>query len=206
MTDAQPNTSHQDHFLTRRRSLKIFAGTATSLFACSSNAFAFLGKSRVPKTNLSSLPSSWRKSQGQHLIDYVLYLEGLRLRNVPVIQIVKAHAKRRGSVWNQIPPKRMWKSLKPTLKALDRIASELGMPVKEIVSAYRCPRYNARCRGAKSRSQHLVNTALDVKFNTSAYRVAAVARKLRSRGLFKGGVGRYSSFTHIDTRGSNADW
>ena len=23
---------------------------------------------------------------------------------------------------------------------------------------------------------------------------------------FKGGVGRYSGFTHIDTRGRNADW
>jgi hypothetical protein len=29
---------------------------------------------------------------------------------------------------------------------------------------------------------------------------------MRSTGLFQGGVGRYGSFTHIDTRGSNADW
>ena len=27
-----------------------------------------------------------------------------------------------------------------------------------------------------------------------------------SCGLFKGGVGQYPGFTHMDTRGSNADW
>jgi len=32
------------------------------------------------------------------------------------------------------------------------------------------------------------------------------ARKMRTEGLFKGGVGSYSSFTHVDTRGQNADW
>jgi hypothetical protein len=29
---------------------------------------------------------------------------------------------------------------------------------------------------------------------------------MRKEGVFKGGVGRYPGFTHIDTRGSNADW
>ena len=36
------------------------------------------------------------------------------------------------------------------------------------------------------------------------------ARALRSmrddEGLFKGGVGLYASFVHLDTRGTNADW
>ncbi len=37
-------------------------------------------------------------------------------------------------------------------------------------------------------------------------RSAEVLRNLRDRGLFKGGVGGYSGFTHIDTRGVNTNW
>jgi hypothetical protein len=33
-----------------------------------------------------------------------------------------------------------------------------------------------------------------------------VARNLRDRGLFKGGIGGYWNFTHIDSRGENMDW
>jgi uncharacterized protein YcbK (DUF882 family) len=92
------------------------------------------------------------------------------------------------------------------LKVADRIAAELGEPVKEVTSAYRSPSYNRRCAGAKSRSWHLQNYALDVKFDTSAWNVARAARYLRSKGVFKGGIGRYSTFTHVDTRGQNVDW
>jgi len=59
---------------------------------------------------------------------------------------------------------------------------------------------------ARRGSWHQANVALDVKFPVRASHVAAVARGLRSRGHFRGGVGRYSSFTHIDTRGRNVDW
>jgi len=93
-----------------------------------------------------------------------------------------------------------------TLKATDRLAATIGMPVKEVTSAYRSPAYNRRCPGAKSKSWHLRNFALDLKFNTSSYKVARAARYVRSKGHFKGGVGSYSSFTHIDTRGHNVDW
>ena len=37
-------------------------------------------------------------------------------------------------------------------------------------------------------------------------KVAAMVRAMKSSGLFKGGVGRYGNFTHVDTRGQNADW
>ena len=60
--------------------------------------------------------------------------------------------------------------------------------------------------GAKPRSYHQQNVALDLMFKTSQSRVARVARELRDNGAFKGGVGRYNIFTHIDTRGYNADW
>ena len=79
-------------------------------------------------------------------------------------------------------------------------------PVSELLSIYRSPSYNRAVRG-RSRSQHLENRAVDVRFKgVSAYTVSKVARSIRSRGSFAGGVGRYSSFTHVDTRGHNADW
>lgn len=41
----------------------------------------------------------------------------------------------------------------------------------------------------------------------SAPAVAMALRWLRDKdGLFIGGVGRYNSFTHIDTGGNNATW
>lgn len=94
----------------------------------------------------------------------------------------------------------------PTLKVVDRLAAELDQPVKEIISAYRSPSYNARCSGAKRGSWHKSNVALDVKFPVRASVVSSKVRALRSRGLFKGGVGHYSSFTHVDTRGQSVDW
>ena len=94
----------------------------------------------------------------------------------------------------------------PTLRVVDSLADRLDVPVKEIVSVYRTPAYNARCPGAKSNSYHLLNNAMDIVFTCPPGKVAAMARAMRSAGLFKGGVGRYGSFTHIDTRGTNADW
>ena len=93
-----------------------------------------------------------------------------------------------------------------TLKAVDHVAATIGQPVMEVASAYRSPAYNRRCSGAKSSSWHLQNFALDLKFQASPGTVARAARSVRAKGVFKGGIGRYPSFVHIDTRGKNADW
>lgn len=93
-----------------------------------------------------------------------------------------------------------------TLRVVDRVSTAMNVPIHEIVSAYRSPSYNSRCQGAKTGSYHQVNVAVDVKFDTSARNVTRATRTLRDHGLFKGGVGSYSSFTHIDTRGTNVNW
>jgi hypothetical protein len=33
-----------------------------------------------------------------------------------------------------------------------------------------------------------------------------ILREMRDEGLFRGGIGRYPTFTHVDVRGKNADW
>jgi len=157
--------------------------------------------------DLGRLPSVWVKNEGaQKIQNYADYLAGLRLKFVTPLQVIKAHAKTKESLWNTLPPKSMWRAMVGTLQAADHVAATLGQPIKEVASAYRSPSYNRCCPGAKSNSWHLQNFALDLKFVASPSTVASVARQLRSRGLFKGGIGRYDSFTHIDTRGSNVDW
>ena len=93
-----------------------------------------------------------------------------------------------------------------TLRVADEISVRLGTSVKIVTSAFRSPSYNARCPGAKPNSCHKQNFALDLSFHASTHSVARAARNIREEGKFRGGVGRYSSFTHVDTRGYNVDW
>jgi hypothetical protein len=171
-----------------------------------SQAPAFFWGSKAEDVNLSGLPDAWVRRQGRDLERYADFLAELKLKCVTPRQVIDAHAKRRGSVWNTLPPRKMWKNIVPTLEAIDRVGARLGCDASEVVSAYRSPAYNARCRGASSRSWHQANVAVDVKFPVRPSSVANASRALRSRGVFKGGIGRYSTFTHIDTRGRNADW
>jgi hypothetical protein len=170
------------------------------------SAFWFGGGPKKPSLDLSRLPAEWVRRQGGRIGDYAEFIAKLKLTRVTPMQVIEAHAKSHGSVWNTLPPKSMWPRMAPTLKVIDRVGGVLGEPVREIVSAYRAPAYNARCSGARRGSWHQANVAVDVKFATSPSKVAVVARSLRARGYFSGGVGRYSSFTHIDTRGQNVDW
>jgi hypothetical protein len=156
--------------------------------------------------DLSALPPEWVALQGGELKVYAAYLTSIKLQRLTPQQVIAAHAKRHGRLWNKLPPRSLWRQMVPTLRVIDRVAMEIGQPVGEIVSAYRCPAYNATCPGAKSGSWHQANVAVDVKFAASPSTVAGAARSLRTRGLFRGGVGRYGSFTHIDTRGQNVDW
>jgi len=156
--------------------------------------------------DVSGLPQEWLIKQGPLVQEYARYLNTLKFKNLTTRQVIEAHAKEKGGVWNNLPPKQWWTRMGYTLRVVDRIAVELKSPVEEIVSAYRCPIYNAHCEGAKVGSWHQANVAVDVRFPMSAYKVTAVSRNLRDRGLFKGGVGSYPNFTHVDTRGTNINW
>ncbi|MBK1814714.1 hypothetical protein JIN84_03760 [Luteolibacter yonseiensis] len=158
------------------------------------------------RIDLSDLPPDWARNQGSLLTEYTRYINNLKLKNISPAQVIKAHAKNKGSIWNTLPPKMWWTRMGYTLRVADRVAQEMNVTDVEIISAYRCPAYNAHCEGAKSRSWHQANVAVDLKFPISASKVASTARNLRDRGLFRGGIGGYWNFTHIDTRGENIDW
>ena len=106
---------------------------------------------------------------------------------------------------NSLPPAELCGNLVPTLHVLDELREFLGEPIT-LLSIYRSPAYNAQISGARY-SQHLVNKAIDFKVKGIGPRaVRNRLLKMRAAGCFKGGVGVYPSFIHLDTRGRNATW
>jgi hypothetical protein len=160
----------------------------------------------VRYNSIPDLPEEWASRNGAAAAAYLRYLNGLKLQRICPSQVVEAHAKQKGSVWNSIPPKPWWNRMGYVLKVVDRIAREMNVNEVEVISAYRAPAYNAHCAGARSGSWHQANVAADVKFPVAASKVTKMARELRDLGLFKGGVGGYWNFTHIDARGQNINW
>ncbi len=206
--EMQPESEILDAYGRRcgRRNFIGMAGAAAAglVLSAEKSDAAFFGYSSKP---VAGIPRSWVRLRGKDVYRYANYIQSLRLRNITPRMVIASHFKRRGSTVNSLPPKSMWKKIGPTLKVIDRMAGEIGSPIDAIISAYRSPRYNAAVRG-KSHSYHKKNQAIDVMFcGASPWHVARVARYLRDdKRKFKGGVGTYSSFVHVDTRGYNADW
>jgi len=193
--------------VSRRKALGIMGTVGAAVLAGSQSASAFFfRKPANPTLDYEALPDQWVSLQGRNLNGYVDYIANLKLEKITVQQVISAHAKQKGSLWNSIPPQSIWKNIGTTLKVIDYISKTINVPVRELVSIYRSPAYNARCAGAKRASWHQSNFAVDVTFHTNASTITRTARGLRNRGLFRGGVGGYYGFTHIDTRGQNVDW
>ena len=88
------------------------------------------------------------------------------------------------------------------VEVLQKIRSHFGKPVT-ITSAYRTPTKNKAC-GGTAYSQHLYGKACDIKIGgVEPKRVAAYAETLLKN---KGGIGIYSTFTHIDVRSTKSRW
>ena len=107
---------------------------------------------------------------------------------------------------NSLPPEEKWDKLVPTLRAADEIRDRLEVPLCRITSGYRAPRYNAIIPGAVRNSYHTRNQALDLVYYCSPRKAYNMALQLRREGFFRGGVGLYSTFIHLDTRGYAATW
>lgn len=88
------------------------------------------------------------------------------------------------------------------VNVLQKIRAHFGKPVT-ITSAYRTPTKN-KAVGGTTYSQHLYGRAADIKVaGVSPKKVAAYAETLLPKS---GGIGTYSTFTHIDTRSTKSRW
>lgn len=189
-----------------RRKFLATAGVAAAgvIIGAPRSQGAFFGL--IPDKPVPGIPHAWVQAKGSDVQHYARFIQELNLRNITPRMVLEPHFKTRRSVQNSLPPKSYWQKMAPTLKLIDKMITQLGAPLKEITSAYRSPRYN-RAVGGKSKSFHMQNMACDIKFQgISPYHAASVAKQLRTQGHFKGGIGRYSAFVHVDTRGTNFDW
>lgn len=88
------------------------------------------------------------------------------------------------------------------VNVLQKIRTHFGKSVT-ITSAYRTPGKN-KAVGGETYSQHLYGRAADIKVNgVTPKKVAAYAETLLKN---KGGIGIYSTFTHVDVRSVKARW
>lgn len=161
----------------------------------------------VNTERVTGIPDSWVKLKGEEVNEYAEFILDLNLKNITPRMVIEPHFKSRRGVVNDLPPKKTWRNIKETLKIVDCMCSEAGLRVDKIISAYRSPEYNRAVRGSRC-SYHMQNNAVDVIFkNASPWKARKVMRDYRDRKKkFKGGIGCYRSFTHVDTRGENADW
>ena len=88
------------------------------------------------------------------------------------------------------------------VELLQKIRDHFGAPIT-INSAYRTPEYNKKI-GGSTYSQHQYGKAADVVVKgVKPSDVAAYAEQLMPS---YGGVGRYATFTHVDTRDEKSRW
>ena len=88
------------------------------------------------------------------------------------------------------------------VELLQKIRDHFGAPIT-INSAYRTPEYNKKV-GGSTYSQHQYGKAADIVVKgVKPADVAAYAEQLMPS---YGGVGRYATFTHVDTRDEKSRW
>ena len=138
--------------------------------------------------------------------EYADFLRSLELRHLSPEEIINPHRSMENGIANSLPPREKWERLAPTLRVADEIRERLNVPIARITSAYRCPRYNAQIPGAARGSYHCRNQALDIVFWCPVRQAYDMARQLRREGMFRGGIGVYPTFIHLDTRGYTATW
>lgn len=136
------------------------------------------------------------------------YLEGLRLRHFSPEEFTEYGERQKGGVTNGLPGVDLWENIREPAWVLDALRECLGASIT-IVSCFRSPEYNAKCKGASKQSFHLRNNAIDFKVKGVAPEEAAARlKKFRAAKMFVGGVGVYKTFVHLDAglRGKNANW
>ncbi len=81
---------------------------------------------------------------------------------------------------------------------LQQLRDDFDKPIL-INSAYRCPEHN-KAEGGSPNSRHTKGDATDIRV------VGLSPKEVADRCEHFDGLGRYKTFTHIDSRGTKARW
>lgn len=84
------------------------------------------------------------------------------------------------------------------IQNLQNFRDRLGKPIR-INSGYRCPAYNKKIDGARN-SQHIYGCATDIVVD------GMNPKSVQNEAEVFDGLGRYRTFTHVDSRGYKARW
>lgn len=118
-----------------------------------------------------------------------------------------SHSNRRskGFGLNTEPPFELWLNAVPLFELVDRLRDYAGTRIV-LTSVYRSPEYN-RAIGGAPQSYHKKFMAADlIPLDTTPLALWHLAKSFRDLRNFKGGIGRYRTFIHLDVRGRNVDF
>jgi hypothetical protein len=153
-------------------------------------------------TVFKAKPPSAGKKPADAKADFQRLLDDAGVRYFTADEVFYRGARDAKLQLNSDPPRGLWPSLLAVVKVADEARHRLGKGLR-INSAYRSPAYN-RAIGGASASIHMKGAALDLSGSPAT--LHRILQEMRSEGLFRGGIGRYKTFCHVDVRGKNADW
>lgn len=87
------------------------------------------------------------------------------------------------------------------LVLLEKIRKEGGNKSININSGIRCKTHNKNV-GGSYKSQHMTGQAVDMKCSIGVTKLWSISNKIN----INGGIGRYNTHVHIDTRGYRSRW
>jgi hypothetical protein len=158
--------------------------------------------SSLPPIASKKKPASAKKFSGAKA-DFQRLLDDAGVRHFDADEVFFRGARDAKLQLNTDPPRALWPSLLAVVRVADEARHRLGRPLR-INSAYRSPAYNRSLPGAARNSIHTLGGALDLSGSPAT--LHKILTQMRREGLFRGGIGRYKTFTHVDVRGKNADW
>jgi hypothetical protein len=161
----------------------------------------FPKSSSLPPIDFKQKPSAAKKVTGAKA-EFQRLLDDAGVKYFTADEVFYRGARDARLQLNTDPPRGLWPSLLAVVKVADEARRRLGKPLR-ISSAYRSPAYNKAIGGA-SASIHMRGGALDL--SGSPVTLHRILTEMRSEGLFRGGIGKYKTFVHVDVRGKNVDW
>lgn len=197
----------------RTRQALVIAAVALGITALIAAILVFFWPSLEPDERSAVLPYN-DPTNAELVADFKAFLFVNEIKHFSARELMTpggSHQSSRspGFGLNTAPPRALWRDMLKSLKVLEQLRTEYGKELS-IISGYRAPAYNKAVGGVR-RSRHINFTAFDVAPKTGGAaevnRLYALAKKLRDKDkVFVGGIGKYKSWVHIDTREKNADW